>query len=138
MSKPRYLIGIDPGIHTGIAVWDRTEKRLLEVKATSILKAIQEVAGYRREGEIEIRFEDARLRTWFGKSGREVLQGAGSVKRDCSIWEEFCQDINIAYKKVAPKNNKTKLDAHQFRRVTGWTRRTNEHGRDAGMLVYQG
>ena len=30
----------------------------------------------------------------------------------------------------------TKLSAEQFRRITGWTEQTNEHGRDAAMLVF--
>jgi len=30
----------------------------------------------------------------------------------------------------------TKLTADQFKRITGWHGRTNEHGRDAAMLVF--
>jgi hypothetical protein len=36
---------------------------------------------------------------------------------------------------VAPKNNTTKISAEYFKAVTKWTARTNEHGRDAAMLV---
>lgn len=36
----------------------------------------------------------------------------------------------------APKNNRTKLTAEQFNRLTGWTARTNEHSRDAAMLIW--
>lgn len=85
---------------------------------------------------LKIRIEDARLRRWFGKTSREVLQGAGSIKRDCKIWEEFFELHDLPFEFVAPKNNKTKLDAKLFSNMTGCKLRTNEHERDAAMLVY--
>ena len=42
----------------------------------------------------------------------------------------------IDFEAVPPKNNKTKMTAEAFERMTGWKGRTNEHGRDAAMLVY--
>jgi hypothetical protein len=58
------------------------------------------------------------------------------VKRDCQIWEDYLTDLRIPFEMVAPKNNATKLTAEQFRRITGYEGKTNEHGRDAAMLVY--
>ena len=43
---------------------------------------------------------------------------------------------NIPHCKGAPKDNKTKLNADQFSRITKWEGRTNEHGRDAAMLIF--
>ena len=85
----------------------------------------------------EVYFEDARLRKWIPKtSGREVLQGAGSIKRDCSIWEEFFDLHKIKAFPIAPKDTKTKMNAQLFARLTGWTGRTSEHARDAALLVW--
>ena len=93
-----------------------------------------------RHANVEVYFEDARQRKWYGtrtaKEDRNKLQGAGSVKRDCAIWEEALTDWGIEWHAVAPKNNYTKMTAEAFRRLTGWTERTNEHGRDAAMLVW--
>lgn len=136
MRKPRYLIGIDPGVKTGIAVWDRESKRFHEIKTLSILKAITFVQCF--VYDVEIRFEDARKRKWFGHSGREKLQGAGSVKRDCAIWEELCHQMEAPFFPVAPQHNTTKMTAEQFRKLTGWSGRTSEHSRDAAMLVFGG
>lgn len=86
--------------------------------------------------DIFVRFEDARKRKWFGAKGVEALQGAGSVKRDATVWQDFLQDLCIPYEAVAPKNNKTKITADYFRKVTGWEGRTSEHARDAAMLVF--
>lgn len=135
------LIGIDTGVHTGFAVYDTDLKALIYVKEYPIHRAMDIVKRLSDDGtEIKVRFEDARKRTWFGchtaKEDRARLQGAGSVKRDCQIWEDYLTDLRIPFEKVAPKNNATKLTAEQFRRITGYEGKTNEHGRDAAMLVY--
>lgn len=132
----RYFIGIDVGINTGVAVWDKSEKRFVEIQTTSILKAMEIVKKYEKSDIVQVRLEDARKRKWFGDSGRERLQGAGSVKRDCVIWEEFLNDRKIPYMLIAPKNNSTKLSAESFKKITGYSGRTNEHTRDAAMLVF--
>ena len=126
-------IGIDPGVNTGVAVWDSTVKKFLSIETMPILEAISKVNVYR---DAVIIIEDARQRKWFGNSGKERLQGAGSIKRDCQIWQEFLESNEITHYWVAPKNNKTKLDAMQFKQITGYVERTNVHGRDAAMLVY--
>jgi hypothetical protein len=94
-----------------------------------ILKALEEC-------DIKLYIEDARLRTWYGAKGKEVLQGVGSVKRDCLRWQEFCEHHNIEFNMVHPKNNKTKLKAAEFKKITGWSGKSNEHGRDSAMLVW--
>lgn len=132
----RYFIGIDVGTHTGVAVWDKYEKRFVEVVTTTILKAMDIVKKYEISDSIQVHLEDARKRTWFGDSGPERLQGAGSVKRDCVIWEEFLNDRKIPYMLIAPKNNSTKMSAESFKRITSYSGRTNEHTRDAAMLVF--
>lgn len=132
----RYFIGIDVGTNTGVAVWDKYEKRFVEVVTTTILKAMDIVKKYEIRDSIQVRLEDARKRTWFGDSGPERLQGAGSVKRDCVIWEEFLNDRKIPYMLIAPKNNSTKMSAESFKRITSYSGRTNEHTRDAAMLVF--
>jgi hypothetical protein len=136
MVRYDYIIGIDPGVTTGLSVWDGD--RLLVVESSTILEAIERVKMWNDGGaKIFIRLEDARKRKWFGKSSREVLQGAGSIKRDCKIWEDFLTEQKIEFELVAPKNNKTKVAARFFNRLTGWKASTNEHSRDAAMLVYK-
>lgn len=62
--------------------------------------------------------------------------GAGSVRRDCDIWEEYCTARRIPFEAVAPRPGATKWDADYFARVTGWTGRTSNHARDAALLVF--
>lgn len=133
------LIGIDPGTHTGIAVWNRDRTMLEEVDTIPIHEALLRIWS-QRHANVEVYFEDARQRKWYGtrtaKEDRNKLQGAGSVKRDSTIWEDALKDWGIPFHAVAPKYNVTKMTPEFFRALTGWKGRTSEHSRDAAMLVF--
>jgi len=133
--KKHYLIGIDPGTKTGFAIWNAKAQEFTQVETRNIVSAMQQIRFIVND-KVVVFFEDARLRKFFGNSGRERLQGAGSIKRDSAIWEEFCKYYDIEYQAVAPKNNITKTKADYFKKLTGWDGRTSEHSRDAGMLVF--
>ena len=132
----RLAIGLDPGVTTGVALWDIDGKRFTDVGSSGIVLAMRLVETAHNVGSLHVVvFEDARLRTWFGAKGRESLQGAGSIKRDCQIWAEWLALLGCPYKAVSPQSKGAKLDAKMFARITGWTGRTNEHARDAAALV---
>lgn len=131
-------IGIDPGTHTGVAVWDTGRKEFRLVATMPIHKAVIEVWKWWREylDDMQVVFEDARQRTWYGKGDTNAkLQGAGSVKRDCSIWEDFCKDYGIPFWAKPPVKGATKVTSEYFKMISGWTDRTSSHSRDAAMLV---
>ncbi len=137
------VVGIDPGIHTGLAVWDPPPRQFLEIRTVGIVAAMEYLSEIRQDRGIGLLvFEDARQRTWIPreKDIRQVkgrAMGAGSVKRDCSIWEEWCKAKGIQFVATRPKTGLTKLTDAYFRGLTGYDRRTNDHGRDAAMLVFQ-
>lgn len=129
-------VGIDTGTDTGIAVTKGGKFELIKtMKIHRAMKHVEQLAAIHGAENICVRIEDARLRKWYGGSGREKLQGAGSVKRDAVIWQDFLSDLKVKAIFVAPKNNRTKLSVEQFVRMTGWKGRTSEHSRDAAMLV---
>lgn len=129
-----FVIGIDSGVNTGFACWSMIDKRLIFCKSLMIHQAFDYIIGNRYQIKL-VRVEDARLRKYI-TGGREKLQGAGSIKRDAKIWEDFLTDKNIPFEMVAPKNNRTKLDDVLFGKITGYKCRTNQHARDAAMLVF--
>ena len=138
-------IGIDPGTHTGVAVWDTKEGRFLSLETLPIHRALEKVKEMSHpfwhmdklyHEDIQVVFEDARQRTWFGRGDTNAkAQGAGSVKRDCSIWEDFCKDYGIPYWAKPPVKGATKVSAEYFKMVSHYQGRTSEHSRDAAMLV---
>lgn len=129
------LIGIDPGVNTGFAIYDGND---LQLDTLTITRAMAKIIALQSCSDIRMHVfvEDARRRQWFGNAGRERLMGAGSIMRDCSIWESFLTEQGIQFTLIPPKYNTTKLDADQFKKLTRYAGRTNEHSRDAAMLVF--
>lgn len=133
-------IGIDPGTHTGVAVWDSREGKFLSLGTLPIHRAMIFILTWSLKAEetgqeIQVVFEDARQRKWYGNDSNAKRQGAGSVKRDCSIWEDFCRDYQIPFVAVPPMKGGTKVSESYFKTISGWKGRTSNHARDAAMLV---
>ena len=136
-------IGIDPGDHTGVAVWDAGSKRFIALLTLPLHRAFDVVKGTAASNPQRtfVVFEDARQRKWFRKERsaseyRGRLMGAGAAKRDAKIWEEFLADISVPYAAHKPQAGTTKWSAEHFAKVTGWKGRCSEHARDAALLVY--
>lgn len=133
------FIGIDTGEHTGVAVWDSEERQFIEIKTMMLHQALQFVTTmcnvFGRD-DVMVLFEDARQRKWFGARAKEKMQGAGSVKRDAAIWEEFLTDSKVSFRAIPPARGATKLTPEYFKALTGWHKKTSEHARDAAMMVF--
>lgn len=137
-----YVIGIDPGKETGVAVKDLRSGSLIEVVTEPIHRAFRRVWQWQGQGNIVVYVEDARKRKWFNdahlspKAKRGLAMGGASVKRDCTAWDDMLSDSRIVHFLIAPKDNKTKLSPELFKKITGWERRTSVHSRDAAMLIH--
>ena len=129
----KILIGIDPGKNTGLAVIK--DGKLVRCETMLIHEALKELEGFGPdyvEYDIRVIVEDARKR-----SGRpEAAQGAGSVKRDSTIWEDFLQDLKISFKMIAPRKNGTRFrDEIFWAKYPYWSKRTSVHSRSAANLL---
>lgn len=140
------VLGVDPGTTTGLAVWDAKAQRFMRITSGRILDIIEEVRQLWRSitgsgDAVIVVVEDARQRFVFSKMdaeqakyGAAVREGAGSIKRDSAIWEEFLSATGIPYDMRRPSG--TKKSAEQFQKLTGYEGRTNEHERDAASAVF--
>ena len=133
-------IGIDPGVHTGFAIWKKSDKKFVAIHTMNIAEVQHAILimmwNVHSNVKPFLRIEDARQRTWFGNSGPEKWKGAGSIMRDCKMWEEFCTHHHIDFEMVHPKNILHINDATKFKLITKWKGRTSEHARIAAMLVF--
>ena len=138
--RTHFFIGIDPGKHTAIAVWDSHEDKFISIDTKLLHQAMEIVKEYNTKypGDVFVIYEDARQRKWYGNNERKVkakIKGAGSIERDSTIWEDFLTDLKIPFRAVPPRAGMTKVDERYFRAISKWDKRTSEHARDAAMLV---
>ena len=137
------FIGIDPGTNTGVAVWKSKSRRFHSIFTMSILDAMEYVYGlygsaiFEEETSVLI-IEDARKKRLpkHLQSGSSRLMGAGSIRRDCKMWVDFCVSKSLRFYLKPPVSSLTGWNAKKFQEYTGYEHQTNQHGRDAAMLVY--
>lgn len=133
MDSKKIIIGIDVGINTGVAIWDIEKKVFIGISTMSILKAFV-LIGKNKHLIKMVYVEDPRKVNV--ATDRRKSQGAGSVKRDVQIWEDFLKMYKISATFVRPNRYITKMSSEKFKELTGYAERINEHGRDAAMLVF--
>ncbi len=137
-NRYRYIVGIDPGTHTGFAVYDIEKSSLVEVETLSIDEAIEKVCAYRCYGTLLLRVENPNTWKPFGRQNHNAkIQGAGSVKRDFAIWKDFANRKGIDFEAVSLHAAVKKPTAEYFKQLTKWTARTSSHSRDAAMLCFR-
>jgi hypothetical protein len=137
-KKYDFYIGIDTGVNTGFAVISKPAGKLVELDCWKIHTAMHRVEYYADNFKIFVYVEDARQAVHKRNTAEDYAkqQGAGSVKRDASIWEGFLTDLKVDFSMLRPNNKTTKLNAQVFKRVTGYQGQTNSHARDAAMLIW--
>jgi hypothetical protein len=136
----RVCIGIDPD--RGLAVWDRREKRLVQVKTTTFwgIAGVLACAGA-WDGGAEVHIEAPHLNrpVWIRaeRGASRIAQNVGENKAKAKLLIEYCDILGLMCFESRPtRRSMTKLSAEQFGQITGWKGQTSEHGRDAGMLVF--
>ena len=132
------VMGIDPGQATGTALYRDGELRALRTVAPVEIQAlIREVLPD------VVLFEDSRLqsRVWTANKLRpganlKIARDVGRIDAWCELIEATCKPLQIACYGISPKGKGSKLDADQFRQVTGWVGRSNQHERDGAMVAW--
>ncbi|MDA8521999.1 hypothetical protein [Acidovorax sp. NCPPB 4044] len=131
------IIGMDPGVHTGVATYVAGELTDLETVPPHHIERI-----IRGRLPACVVFEDSRLQshTWTrGRSGAtsaKMARNVGQVDAWCRLIEEVCAELGIQAHGISPAGKGAKIDAKAFGRVTGWTGASNEHARDAAMVAW--
>lgn len=131
-------IGIDPGTMTGIATI--IDGKYSQITQTNIIRAMDmvRITHQLEIWDICLHVENPSYRKYFGNTGREKLQGAGSIKRDYKIWVEFAQEYGIRIFPVSPAEIGSQFDNEQvFHAATGYVKKCGKHARDAAKIIYK-
>jgi hypothetical protein len=134
----KQVIGIDPGVHTGVAIF--TNGKLLSLQTIQPID-IQDCV--KRSFADLIVFEDSRLQSavWVPSKNKAVANNIarkiGQVDALCSLIEETCNRWEIKFMRVSPKAKGAKMNSEDFNLFTGWEHRSNQHERDAAMVAWQ-
>jgi hypothetical protein len=134
----KQVIGIDPGVNTGVALF--TNGKLLSLQTIQPID-IQDCV--KRSFADLIVFEDSRLQSavWVPSKNKAVANNIarkiGQVDALCSLIEEICRRWEIKFMRVSPKAKGAKMNSEDFNLFTGWEHRSNQHERDAAMVAWQ-
>jgi hypothetical protein len=142
-------IGIDPS--KGVAIYNRDAKRLMALINTDFWDIIEIIRTHIILGkEFVVVCEAPHLNqpVWHATSNRDrgissvpmygkICQNVGMNKQDAKRIIEYCELRKIKIITQRPNaRSMTKLDKEMFERITGWDKNSNEHTRDAAMLVF--
>lgn len=127
-------IGIDPGVTTGYAEIYKGE--YITIRQMDIIDAMEAVRINKETGfDICLHVENPNKRTYY-KPG--TAQGAGSIKRDYSIWVSFAAKHNIRMFPISPADiGSTFNNEAVFKAATGYQKKCGIHARDAAKIIYK-
>lgn len=131
------VMGIDPGVHTGIAVYRDAQLRAVDTFTPYVMPEVFETF---HPGLVV--FEDSRKQSvlWHAAPTKaavaKIARNVGEIDAWCKLIEALCAARGTQAIGLSPKEKGAKRDAAAFTRITGWTARTNEHERDAAMLAW--
>ena len=159
-------IGIDPGTKTGFAVWDSEKKEFRNIWTLDFWKAYETMVLYHgRRGfvdddgsvigitvviEVPARFMyDRHMKEIWGHKTNytsfmsklrvliKIATNYGGTIKEAELMADRIESLGFEVRRVQPsRKSGTKMKADAFEKLTGYTGRTSEHGRDAAMLVF--
>lgn len=131
------ILGIDPGVNTGVAVYvDGVLKTLITIAPHQIERLI---LGHNPDRVV---FEDSRLQshTWSTAPSRaaaaKMARNVGQIDAWCRLITEICGELQIPAHGISPKGKGAKVGKEAFEKATGWAGSSNEHTRDAAMVCW--
>ena len=131
------ILGIDPGAHTGIAIFNRG------ALYTLVTIAPHQIADYIANAlPSRVIFEDSRLTSFMFNQVKsrpaalKMARNVGEIDAWCRVITSVCADLAIPAHGISPKDKGKKLNAAQFAALTGWSGKSNSHCRDAAMVAY--
>jgi hypothetical protein len=131
------ILGVDPGIHTGIAKF--VDGKLCSLETISP----HHIPDYiKASGASRVIFEDSRLQSHVWITGCnhsatiKMARNIGTVDAWCVLIQLVCGDLDISAHGISPLGKGAKMKAEPFAKCTGWVGVTNEHERDSAVVAW--
>lgn len=137
------FIGIDPGLHTGVAITDHRAGMPLQLHTLDFWATVDLLQDLFKQHQNRLlvvienpgthkRIIYARLDTESGAGKREkIAANVGANRREASLLIEWCRRTGIAVDATKPLG---KLSAEEFEQITG-IKHGSQHARDAARLI---
>jgi hypothetical protein len=132
------ILGVDPGAHTGIAVFKDGALWKLETIEP------HQIADYIKAAKpVRVIFEDSRLTSFMftqvksRPAALKMARNVGEIDAWSRVITSVCAELGIACHGISPASKGAKLSAETFTRATGWTGASNQHTRDAAMCAWK-
>lgn len=139
----RYVIGIDPGVKTGLACYDREKKQITQFGTTGFWHVYESFAQdtvtsittlFIIETPKKTRLYDRQDGEQGDRRREKIASNIGSNGREAELLAEGIERLGFEVKRVVPTSGK--WTAADLKLITGITERTSQHVRDAIALCY--
>lgn len=139
------IIGIDPGMKTGVAVFEEGElKSLHTFKPFDAIGFVSDLVDDNQVFAIFIEDSRKQSHVWSAKSdastssGLKIARNVGMIDGFCTIFEQAFSEAKFhgLLRLVSPLGKGSKVDTKYFRALTKWIGSCNEHERDAALLAW--
>lgn len=133
------IVGIDPGQHTGVAIYDRVSKEWV-LRTEDFWSAYDILKTFSRETTLIVietprKFMYARNDKFTGPDVRNRMSSdMGGNRREAELLAARFESLGFTVNWIVPAGSK--WCAKTLKRYTGITARTNEHVRDAVRLAF--
>jgi hypothetical protein len=140
------LIGIDPDCDkSGVAFLESGELNLFNLTFPQLMRSLEEnkeflkmviiEAGWLNKSVWHLPQSLSRMSaSQAHKVGAETGRRVGRNHATGTLIAEMCESMGLPYLLVKP--TRTKLNAEEFKLLTGYEGRTNQETRDAGVLAF--
>lgn len=138
-KEAQIIIGIDPDLQkSGVAILGN-DMQLKNMTFHETVELFRNEQDSIKKVVIEAGWENkkANFRTGGNHSrqvNEQIARRVGMNHATGILLAEIAQALGIAVLLVKP--TKSKLNAKEFNKITGWQGRTNQEQRDAGMLIW--
>lgn len=138
----KYVIGIDAGVKSGLAIYNRQTKKIIYRKTATFWLVYEFVKTFEALANMLIIVETPKKNFVYSRNAKlgigavtKIAFNSGENNRESSLLVEGFEALGFEVRQVTP--TAAKWSAADLKRYTGITECSNSHERDAISLCWQ-